>query len=449
MERNFDFDFSNKTIEYCFVRENFKQNEYRLDDIIDKATTSIIIYDTNEIILKPFLKLAQDDLNSDDILIIGLVSDNSLLKLKEMGVVNGFFRSTNEKSNAAIIIIDKKEYYVAFNDTCIFRIKETNFLSEIFEYINHIMWTKTLTEYCQGNLNTIKETRLSVVEPQFKGLADNVNHKYGTKKIESKMKLVFKEDDLNAEAYVLYDSIPDAYGDDFDTLYVNLFKDYYFPIENWETLIKSKSHSNVSYDELVGETIWINGKSITINKEDSISKTIYKPLDEYKEYIPNYEKIAEEYKGYCKTLHMHIDVKPITIDSSYKIYDSYRKIDSFQNEINSLLKKIENMSPDKKILKQIEAIKNSRMLSDMISKYNNFIDEIELGDKTLLNKNTKLKKIIFNEKDLIVPSEIIGKLYTKENVLYLALNDESKVEQAKDWLKENKMEAVLILGKEN
>ena len=51
MERNFDFDFSNKTIEYCFIKENFKQCEYKLDDIVTKATNSIIIYDTNEFTL--------------------------------------------------------------------------------------------------------------------------------------------------------------------------------------------------------------------------------------------------------------------------------------------------------------------------------------------------------------------------------------------------------------
>ena len=449
MERNFDFDFSNKTIEYCFIKENFKQCEYKLDDIVTKATNSIIIYDTNEFILKPFLKLVQDSLNHEDILIVGLVSDESLLNLKKIGVVNGFFRSTNEKSNAAIIVIDKRDYYVSFNESTIFRIKNNNHISEIFEYINHIIWTKTIAEYCQGNLNNVKETRLSVVEPEFKGLVDNSNHKYGTKNFESKIELIFKEDNHSNEAYVLNNPIPDCYGDDFETLYVNLFKDCYYPIENWESLIKSKSYSNVSYGELVGKTIWKNGKTISINKEDSLSKNIYKALDEYKEFIPNYEKLAEEYNGYCKTLHMHIEVNPITIDSSYKIHASYGKINSYNNEINSSLKKIENMSPDKKILKQIESINNSRILYEKITKYNNFIDEIKLGDETLLNKNTKLKKINFNEKDLIVPSEIIGKFYTKDKTLYLALNDESKIEQAKEWLKDNKMEAVLILGKEN
>ena len=363
--------------------------------------------------------------------------------------MNGFFRSTNEKSNAAIIVIDKRDYYVSFNESTIFRIKNNNHISEIFEYINHIIWTKTIAEYCQGNLNNVKETRLSVVEPEFKGLVDNSNHKYGTKNFESKIELIFKEDNHSNGAYVLNNPIPDCYGDDFETLYVNLFKDCYYPIENWESLIKSKSYSNVSYGELVGKTIWKNGKTISINKEDSLSKNIYKALDEYKEFIPNYEKLAEEYNGYCKTLHMHIEVNPITIDSSYKIHASYGKINSYNNEINSSLKKIENMSPDKKILKQIESINNSRILYEKITKYNNFIDEIKLGDETLLNKNTKLKKINFNEKDLIVPSEIIGKFYTKDKTLYLALNDESKIEQAKEWLKDNKMEAVLILGKEN
>ena len=446
MERNFDYDFSNKIIEYCFINENFKQPEYKLEDIVASATNSIIVYDTNEYILKPLLKLVENNLNHDDILIVGLVNDKSLLNLKNLGVRNGFFRSTNEISNAAIIIIDKKEYFVAFDENSIFKIKDDKYLSEIFNYINHVIWTKTMTEYCQGNLNTVKETRLSVIEPQYKAVIDKNNHKYSTKEFESEIKLIFKEDNLNSKVYVLNTSIPKSYSDDFERLYVNLFKDCYYPIENWDSLIKSKSYSNVTYDELVGKTIWKNGKTFSVNKEDSISRVVYKPLDEYKKSVPNYDEIAKEYNGYCKTLHIHVEIKPLKLDSSYKIYESYSKIKSYNDEIDSSLEKIIKMSSDERIKKQLDSIIDTRLIKEKITKYNNFIDELKVGDEILLNNKSKFKKINFDENELIVPSEILGKLYSKDKRIYFALNDESKIEQAKEWLKENKMEAVLILG---
>ena len=51
--------------------------------------------------------------------------------------------------------------------------------------------------------------------------------------------------------------------------------------------------------------------------------------------------------------------------------------------------------------------------------------------------------ISINEEELNVPNELIGKLYTKQSKNYFATTKE-RIADAKKWLKENKMEAVLI-----
>ena len=71
-------------------------------------------------------------------------------------------------------------------------------------------------------------------------------------------------------------------------------------------------------------------------------------------------------------------------------------------------------------------------------------------DVNLIAEDQKIKfKNINYDLSWNVPSDLLGKLYTKGKELYFALKDESRIDDAKKWLKDNKLEAVLILGKED
>ena len=100
-------------------------------------------------------------------------------------------------------------------------------------------------------------------------------------------------------------------------------------------------------------------------------------------------------------------------------------------------------------LTNIKKIQDERSLSERIRKYNEIIKDKEFGVEALVDKKNAFKQISFKEDDIIIPSDIIGKLYLKDKKNYLALKDESKIGDAKKWLKDNKLEAVLILGKED
>ena len=75
--------------------------------------------------------------------------------------------------------------------------------------------------------------------------------------------------------------------------------------------------------------------------------------------------------------------------------------------------------------------------------FNEFVSSKEFGVDALNNKKSPVSTINVNEADLIVPNELIGKLNSKQNKDYLATTV-SRIKDAKEWLKENKMEAVLI-----
>ena len=75
--------------------------------------------------------------------------------------------------------------------------------------------------------------------------------------------------------------------------------------------------------------------------------------------------------------------------------------------------------------------------------FNLLANENVFGDDSLKNKKSPVSIINVNEKDLIVPNELIGRLYVKKGANYLATNLE-RIDDAKKWLKENNMEATLI-----
>ena len=92
----------------------------------------------------------------------------------------------------------------------------------------------------------------------------------------------------------------------------------------------------------------------------------------------------------------------------------------------------------------MELISSERIIKNKIELYNKFISSEDFGVEALNNEKKKFKSIVYDS-NLEVPNELIGKLYEKNKTNYLALKSEDKIDEASKWLKENNLEAVLIL----
>ena len=97
----------------------------------------------------------------------------------------------------------------------------------------------------------------------------------------------------------------------------------------------------------------------------------------------------------------------------------------------------------KDVLKKIKAVREERNLPTRVKMFNKLASENVFGDESLKNKKSPIVVINVNENDLFVPNELIGKLYTKKGNTFFATTME-RINDAKKWLNENKMEAVLI-----
>lgn len=439
------FDYSNNKLEYGFTYKN-SEISITLPILIEKVKENVILCDTIGIAFSKFIVASEKILNSSKT-VIGLVNDKLLQDLKNKGVKNGFFRSTNSKINVAILIIDKEFYYITFDGDTWLELKDKNSHTEIFNYINHLIWTNTQTEFCQGDYKKVSESRLSVIKPIFKTSHSMIsNAMIGTEDTGAVEVLISKEKVLSEKAYLVKSKIPSAYVQNGD-LYVNLYDNCYYPIINYEEIIIGESFADKKYIDYVNQDIWYQNRKIKIVATDNIVKTIELPLDEIESYKPNFENDANNYKGFTINLTISYDIRPMVKTNLYSRHPNYKNNEEVVNKIEKNLKKLINFVGDnKEMLNQLESISNSIMLNDKVDKYNKFISENKFGDSTLLSKKNDFKEINYKESDIIIPSDILGELLIKDKKTYFALNDESKIEEAKDWLKENKMEAVLILG---
>lgn len=438
------FNYDNRIIPFGYIYEENK-NSIDIDEIINNVEKSLIVYDTEDCILSDLLSCAQSLLNDENKLIICLVNKSVLKSLRTKGINTGFFRSTEEEIGVSIIIVDKKKYYFAFDKNHIYETKDSK-IGDIFQYVNHILWSKTQIEYCQGKETEIKNARLSVVEPNF-GKEENNNYDLATKDFNPKELLVTKEENTNKKTIVLHNSTSSCYVFN-DDLYINAIKNQYYSISDWKSLIKAKSFENKKLSEIASNQLWINGEKVYVKKSDVLIKNYSVSLDEYLTFKPNFEEIAKEYNGYTLSLTVNVNVLPIELDSSYSIHQNYKNYDNLDSLVSNNLEKLEKLA-DKKIIKMINKIKEDRVLSERIRKYNELIQNEEFGVSSLVNNKNAFKQINYNERDIIIPSDIIGKMYRKWNKNYFALASKEKVEEAKKWLKDNSFEAVLILGKED
>ena len=446
MLRTKTFNYRDRVLDFGFIELEPKTSNIGVDFILNSVKESLVVVDTKGLLMLDFLKRAEVFLNQNEKVLVGLTSDKIISELKKNGVLNGFFRSTDEQFETGIIIADKKEVFLALDVNHIYDVPP-KYAPEIFNFVNHVIWSKANYEQCQGSLKKVEDARLSVVIPSFLKDLD-----FETRKIklatESAEKdgdclILVEEKDIKRKAMVAPFDIR-GLGFAEDVLCINAFGDNYYPISIGDkSIYTAESFENQTVDSLIGKKIWVKGKIYNVEEKEIINDSVNVPLDEVETFEPDFDSGEKSFDGITLKLTVSIDVRPLKLDGSYALSNRYKTINKVENELKESIAKLEKMDLDKKLLKQLESIKSERLLSEKVKMFNTFVASKEFGVDALNNKKSPVSIINVNEDELSVPNELIGKLYTKQNKNYLATTKE-RISDAKKWLKENKTEAVLI-----
>ena len=446
MVKTKSFDCSKQIIKYGFIELEPSKSQIELADVISSAKENIVVVDTNGAFLLNSLTEFSSYLNQQEKLFIGLVNKSTLNSLHDSGVKTGFIRATDVNFEIGLIIVDKKYVYSVFDKTHIYSIINEKASKEIFDLVNHVIWSKTNFEFFQGELKKVNEIRQSVVLPSFEqSVRKPSSSKIASRDadINSNVVLLEKEENINQEALVALRKI-NAFSGEFPMVSVNVFEDKYysFSIEE-KSFIRAISFSNKPLLELANKNIWVDGKVYDVQESDIIEFDVSVPLDEVESYTPDYESKAKAYANYSLMLKVVANVSPIKLDGSYALLNRYGIIDRVKKDIEEGLARLEKMDPEKDVLKKIKAVREERNLPTRVKMFNKLASENVFGDESLKNKKSPIVVINVNENDLFVPNELIGKLYTKKGNTFFATTME-RINDAKKWLNENKMEAVLI-----
>ena len=440
------FNYCDNVLDFGFIELEPKATSTSLRSLANSVKESLIIVDTKGTFILDALKELENYLNQNERIIVGLTNDKVISELKKNGVQNGFFRSTNEQFETGLVILDKKEAMIILDINHIYRVPP-RYVPEIFAYVNHVIWSKANYEQCQGSLKKVNEARLSVVVPPFLKDIDINAPKYvyatESENHECNTLIINKEKEVNRKAKVS-PFVFNGIGLNKDVLLMNAFGNNYYPVSISDgSLFTSESFENITLKSLSGKRVWTKGKWFDVIEKETISKTIHVPLDQVNTYQPEFVDYEKEYNGLALELLVSVDIKPIKLDNSYSLSTRYKVIQKVENELNESISKLEKLDLDKKLLKQLDSIKSERLLVNKVKMFNEFVSSKEFGVEALNNKKSPVSTINVNETDLIVPNELIGKLYFKNNKNYLATS-ESRLEDASKWLNDNKMEATLI-----
>lgn len=455
MIRTKTFSNLDKIIPYGFIYEQQKPSSITIEDILSEVSKSILIYDTRGIAFYELASKAAKLMNNPNIVFAGLVSHKILQELKSKGIVSGFYRSTAKNTDIAVVVVDKAKAYLIIDAKTIILINDRITSVEIFNYINHVLWTSTDFEVLNNNSpKKITEIRLSVVIPSFQTLLnktalDQEEIKYGTEDFASSQTVFLTQPkDIQKDAQIINQNITSLCGVG-RKFYVRLFDEFYVPIGlNVKELIVGKHFKDQKISSLIGKDLWFDGKKRVIEKETEVSSIIYKPLDEYKSFNPDFDQIYnQQVKENYGVVKINVDVKPIIIDSSYQLSAKYKKRAETEKLLSENLNKLKKLN-DEDNAKIIDSIISTKLLLERIRKYNEFLSQTEFGEETLKNKKASVSKINVGKEEISVPQELLGKLYTKSNKQFMALKDEDKITDAKKWLSENNQEATLVLNNE-
>ena len=448
MEKVLKHTFNNKDqlISSGFLKLEKTPSSISFDNVLDDYKTSIVLVDTDYRFIKEAILRFNERYDASKKLIVGLVDSKTLLKLKEDGVKEGFYRSTQVKIGIGLIIVNKKDVYAVLDINHIFRITRSAASNEIFETINHIIWSKTDNELF-GTLKNVNDIRLSVIAPELKYSVspDDVLYDFASAQLscQKNVAIINKPiSDIKEKCVVLTGAPVKMFGS-LKTMYFEVFDGAYYPFEYSGGCFDYGSFEDMPLGNLADKEIIVNGKTYLVKESDSISSEDKVYLDEYDEFEPDYDNVIKSYKDYSLKVDANVVVKTIKVDSSYRPLKNYDIISKTLSQINEGIKAILKLMPDKESQKRCDSVLSERYLPSKVKMFNELVSNKEFGVASLNIKKTPVSLINVNEKDLIVPNELLGKLYTKNNDLFFATTIEH-MSDAKKWLKDNKMEARLI-----
>lgn len=262
--------------------------------------------------------------------------------------------------------------------------------------------------------------------------------------LEEVEKLIYEES--NIENSIIIDSEISSMAKTNDATYINTIENLYTQVKYDDSIELAKSFNNVLLKDLNGKTIWVNGKKFLVEENLQINQKADLPLDELNDYDPDFSKfIPNQQVDKYLYIDVILDISSIQIDQSFKISKRYKEREKLFKRIDTETDKLIKLFDEEE--KVLLSIKEESRLLEKAKIFNDFIDKHEVGLKPLKTNKGKpaIKKIIFNENDLIVPNELLGELYEKGNGLYLALDKDSKIIEAKRFLKDNNIKADLVL----
>lgn len=441
------FDYSAKSLDFGFEYYSSRDTAITINQFSKMTSTSLFIYDTENCIIEELLRNNSELVNDAHRLFIGLVSDKILESLQKLGVKTGIFRSTNIKNNCAVIVVDKTKVFIAMDEKHIYEVN-TSYSREIFQYLNYLFWSQTDFEFF-GNYGKVKDLRMSVLEPNLSPLMnENVSSaEYGTEDYQANNMMINSEHFTKRKSYLLACPISNAFSKSGNDLNINVFGNVFLPIPfERETLFNGESFHNKTLKDLIQKEVWYREKKYKVQSEKTISEDVYLTLDEFNDYIPDFEKVAERNNELVCTLNVEVNVKKVALDDTYKRHPNYKEKEKAENELNSSIQKIENLKIDG-IEKQLSTVIGTKNLSEKIRLFNELLNKYsdKIGDEVLNKKEKLVSPIVVSQEKIAVPSDVIGDLYIKDGKAYIAVDSSSNYQDAKQWLNDHKMEGFVIL----
>ena len=440
---------NNSKLDYGFILANQESKSPSAFEICRRATSSITLVDTGDYILSSFLSECINILNEKRIVVAGVVSKKTLVSLKGRGVLTGFFRGTDETVPLGLLIIDKKEAWACFGKGHLHKI--VNGSEEIFQYANHLLWTKTDDEYSFGESRKVQQTMLSVVmpNPSFGVSTEAESHEYATSGLSNKSGLIANKFDEYSQPAIVMPLDCKAYTHE-NKLFVEILPDAFYEVGDMAELVIARSFGagDKTPKDLVSKKIFYKGKEYQVVDAESMKETVAVPVDEVATYEPDFDSIYAKRTKISERTEIEVEVVPMVRDSSYQLSQNYKSHKQIEEKVVNNLDRLEKLNLDKKVNKQIESVRNEKDFCEKVRLYNELVANLDYGVDALKNEESKFLTINENRNSFAVPHELLGTLLTKGKAVYLAIPDEGKVKDAKAWLKENGVEATLILDEE-
>lgn len=433
-------------LDYGFILSKQEGTAVSLPEICNKATSSITLVDTGNYILDTFLRDCISILNEKKVVVAGVVSKKTLASLKGRGVLTGFFRGTDETVGLGLLIVDKKEAWACFGEGRLHKLSSGS--EEIFQFANHLLWTKTDNEYSFGEYRQVQQAMLSVVMPTpVAGVSPEWKaHPYATAGLKSEGGLIANEFAEYGQPTIVMPVDCRAYIEE-NRLFVEILPNAFYEAEGGMQLETARSYdpAHATPKDLVWKDIFYKGKRHQVIDVESIKETIPVPVDQVAGYEPDFDSIYAKRTKISVRTEIDVEVVPMVRDGSYQLSPNYKTRKQIEEQISDGLERLRSLKLEKGIEKQIHSVETERNFEQKVRLYNELVSDLDFGVEALKNKKNSFPTVNQSRESFVVPHELLGTLLVKGKAVYLAIPDEGKVKDAKAWLKDNGIEAALIL----